>query len=89
MVLSVTLVLISLFSLGLGTPLASRSMQVHQSRSSVPSGFTLNGPTSSDATIQLRIALKQRDMDGLIEALYDVSTPSSANYGQYLTTEEV
>lgn len=36
-----------------------------------------------------RLALKQNNMDGLIEALYDVSTPSSAKYGQHLSKYEV
>lgn len=89
MALSAVFVLVSLFGLGLCSPLTSRSMQVHQSVSSAPSGFTLNGPTSSETSITLRIALKQNNMDGLIEKLFDVSTPSSANYGQWLSTDEV
>ena len=67
----------------------AKFMQVHESLSSVPSGFTRNGPLSADATIKLRIALKQNNMEGLIDTLYDVSTPTSANYGQYLSAEEV
>ena len=64
-------------------------MQVHHSRSEIPSGFTLEGPVSDETTVKLRIALKQNNMDGLIETLYDVSTPSSAKYGQWLSSEEV
>ncbi|TFY67250.1 hypothetical protein EVJ58_g1740 [Rhodofomes roseus] len=38
--------------------------------------------------IKLRVALVQSNPAGLEDALYDVSTPSSDNYGQYLTREE-
>ena len=64
-------------------------MQVHESRQSPPAGYTLTGPAAPDMLITLRFALAQRDPEGLIDALYDVSTPSSPNYGQYLSAEEV
>lgn len=39
--------------------------------------------------LELRIALKQNNMDGLIDKLYDVSTPSSANWRKFLSKDEV
>jgi hypothetical protein len=39
--------------------------------------------------LNLKIALTQSDLSGLEKALYDVSTPSSPNYGKHLSKEEV
>ena len=71
-----------------GKPLA-RSLQVHEAIKAAPPAFQVVGPAASDATLDLRIALVQGDMAGLEKALMDVSTPSSAQYGQHLSKEEV
>ncbi|PCH43830.1 family S53 protease-like protein [Wolfiporia cocos MD-104 SS10] len=81
------LAIISLASLAVCKPTA-RNMRVLGRRDSAPSGFTLKGAASPDSVLNLRIALAQSNPAGLEEALYDVSTPSSPNYGQYLTKEE-
>ncbi|CCM03028.1 uncharacterized protein FIBRA_05145 [Fibroporia radiculosa] len=80
-------VLLSLSICIWGTPL-SRSLEVHESRDTIPEGFTLTGPASPDTVLDLQLALVSSDPDGLIEKLYDVITLSSANYGQYLSTDE-
>lgn len=77
----------SLFALTCGKPL-SRRMLRHDAREDIPSGFVQNGAASPDTTLKLRLALVQSDPAGLEQALYDVSTPSSALYGQHLTQEE-
>ena len=59
------------------------------SRDSAPAGFTFNGTAPSTDVLKLRIALKQNNIDGLIEKLYDVSDPSSKNYRKWLTKDEV
>ena len=64
-------------------------LRVHESRYSAPRGFVATGPASPDSVIDLRVALVRNNVDGLIEALYDVSTPSSTKYGQFLNQEEV
>ena len=64
-------------------------MLVHESRETVPSGFTLQGPAALDSMLDLRVALVGSNSSGLEAALYDVSTPGSANYGKYLTKEQV
>lgn len=61
----------------------------HSRSNTVPSGFTLVGAASADTVLNLRIAMAQSDPAGLEKALYDVSTPSSPNYGQHLTKDEV
>ncbi|KAI0777411.1 family S53 protease [Trametes elegans] len=83
-----TLLAICLPVLAHGKPLA-RSLQVHEAIKAAPPAFQVVGPAASDATLDLRIALVQGDMAGLEKALMDVSTPSSAQYGQHLSKEEV
>ena len=85
---SKALVAICLAAVALGKPVA-RSLQVHESRAQVPAAFSLAGPASPDTVLNLRIALVSSDMTGLEKALYDVSTPGSAQYGQHLSKEEV
>ncbi|KZV71302.1 subtilisin-like protein [Peniophora sp. CONT] len=75
-------------ALALAAP-SKRNMVVHESRQSIPSGFTKVGAAPADETITLRLALKQGDMAGLEERLYAVSTPSSAEYGKFLSKEQV
>ncbi|KAH9913299.1 peptidase S8/S53 domain-containing protein [Fomitopsis serialis] len=87
--------LTSSFLLGLllpalsATGAPSTSLQVHESRVDPPSGYTLTGPATPDTVLTLRLALAQGNSSGLVDALYDVSTPSSPNYGAYLSKEQV
>ncbi|KAI0355217.1 family S53 protease [Trametes cingulata] len=85
---AVSLLVASLFTLALGKPMA-RNLQVHEAREDIPAGFSLRGAASPDTTLKLRIALVQGNFAELEQKLYDVSTPSSANYGQHLSKEEV
>ncbi|KAI0365677.1 family S53 protease [Pilatotrama ljubarskyi] len=71
-----------------GKPMA-RSMQVHETRESVPAAFQLVGPAPHDQMLDLRVALVQGDMAGLEKALMDVSDPASPKRGQFLSKEEV
>ena len=75
-------------TLAMANPTAC-SMNVHESRVSIPSGYVRSGAAPEDAELKLRIALVQSDPDGLIDALYAVSTPGSASYGKHLSKEEV
>ena len=83
------LFLASLFAVALGNPMARRAMRVHESREEIPEGFLKQGPASPDTVLNLRIALKQADADGLTDKLMAVSTPGNALYGQHLSKEEV
>ena len=62
---------------------------MHEARSHVPAGFSFSGAASPDTMLSLRLALVRSDEAGLVEALYDVSTPASANYGSHLSKDEV
>ncbi|THU96529.1 family S53 protease [Dendrothele bispora CBS 962.96] len=64
------------------------SMTVTEQRT-LPITFFSTGKPDSETKIDLRIALAQKNMAGLEKALYDVSTPSSAFYGQHLSFDEV
>ncbi|OBZ77185.1 Tripeptidyl-peptidase sed3 [Grifola frondosa] len=67
----------------------SRALQLHEKRDVIPLGFTLAGPASPETTLKLRIALVQNNVDGLLNALNDVSTPDGADYGKHLSKTEV
>ncbi|KAH9173053.1 family S53 protease [Lactarius sanguifluus] len=64
-------------------------MRLHERCDSVPEGFTSKGPAPGDAALRFRIALVQNDTEGLQTKLMDISTPSSPQYGQWLSKEEV
>ncbi|KZP15649.1 family S53 protease-like protein [Athelia psychrophila] len=70
-------------------PAPRSNMVVRASKSEVPSGFVKLASAPAGQTIPLRIALVQNNIAGLEKALYDVSTPSSANYGKHLSKEDV
>lgn len=73
----------------MGKPMHARSMKVHERRETVPAGFTLRAAAQPETTLKLRLALSQSNFTELERRLMDVSTPSSPNYGQHLSKEEV
>ncbi|KAI0066328.1 subtilisin-like protein [Artomyces pyxidatus] len=81
--------LASLFTLVFAKPHGARDLRVHERRDTHPEGFTNRGPAQADTVLRLRLALVQNDISGLQDALMDVSTPSSAHYGEHLSKEEV
>ena len=81
----------ALVPLGLATPLVRRwdDHKVKHSWIEVPKGWEVHSDAPADHMLDMRIALKQRDMPGLEAALMAVSDPSSPTYGQHLSKEEV
>lgn len=77
------------FIIASSAALLSRNLVVHEKRGGVPSGFTMGSAAPPDQTLDLRVALVNSDISGLESRLYDVSTPSSSNYGKHLSKEEV
>ncbi|EJD51338.1 family S53 protease [Auricularia subglabra TFB-10046 SS5] len=67
----------------------NRKMRVHEQRARPPPGFTAVHAADGHTPLTLRLSLKQQDTPGLIDALYRVSDPSSAEYGKHLSKEEV
>lgn len=83
-----SVVFASLCALAFGRP-GRRDIQTHEARTHIPTGFSYAGAASPDTTLKLRLALVRKDDAGLIDTLYDVSTPSSTSYGSHLSKEEV
>ncbi|KIP07558.1 hypothetical protein PHLGIDRAFT_70854 [Phlebiopsis gigantea 11061_1 CR5-6] len=82
------LVLSALVALVVAKPM-SRNMKLHESVENAPAGFVRSGAADADKELSLRIALVQSNTEGLIDALYSVSTPDSPSYGEHLSKEEV
>ncbi|KAI0026860.1 Pro-kumamolisin, activation domain-containing protein [Vararia minispora EC-137] len=53
------------------------------------SGFVSNGPASSNYTLTLHLGLAQGDIVGLEERAILISTSSSADYGKFMSKEQV
>ncbi|EJD51322.1 family S53 protease [Auricularia subglabra TFB-10046 SS5] len=68
---------------------AKPPMRVHERRARAPAGFTALNKADGRTQLTMRLALKQHDSDGLVDALYRVSDPASADYGNHLSAEEV
>ncbi|KAN0081424.1 Peptidase S8/S53 domain containing protein [Tylopilus felleus] len=81
-------VLLSLGLVASSDPILSR-WALHERRSHVPSGWTLARKHHSSAVLPLRFALTQSNLESLEEYLYDVSHPSSPNYGKHWSASEV
>ncbi|KZT38182.1 family S53 protease-like protein [Sistotremastrum suecicum HHB10207 ss-3] len=82
----------SLFFVSLLASLAAGAPQpfiVHETIESVPQGFVHAGTPSSTTELSLRIGLVQNNIVGLQEKLIEISTPSSATYGQWMSTSEI
>ncbi len=86
--ISPTFLLASLVTLVLDKP-AAHTFQLHESVEGPPSGFSLAGSADPDRMLSMRVALVRSNVDELERRLYDVSTPSSANYGKHLSKSEV
>jgi len=78
--------LLSLITVAVASPL---NLVLHEQIQAPPEGFVQSGPAAASKMLNLRINLASSDMAGLEKALFDVSTPDNALYGQHLTKEEV
>ncbi|KAJ7767644.1 family S53 protease [Mycena metata] len=68
---------------------ATQNFVVQTNLQSAPQGFSKVGPADDSTVLNLRIALPSSNIAGLEQALFDVSTPSSSNYGNHLTRAQV
>lgn len=68
---------------------AASSMIVKHSRQAVPSTFVVKGPAAANDSITIRMALTSNNKEGLQQKLQSISNPSSADYGKWLSKEEV
>lgn len=81
--------IVTLLLLAAAKPMDRRAMVVQETRAEPARGFVKSGVAPTAKELTLRIALKPNNIDGLQAALYAVSDPASAPYGQHLTPEEV
>jgi tripeptidyl-peptidase-1 len=80
-----------LLSLGLAVssdPILSRWI-LHERRSDIPLKWKLARKHDASAVVPLRFALAQSNLEDLEEYLYDVSHPSSPNYGKHWSAGQV
>lgn len=80
------LALSAMLAVSLAAP--QRQKAVHE-RKSLPPAFSRVGAANATAPLTLRLALKNSDAAGLVDALMRVSDPASASYGQHLSKVEV
>ncbi|KAF8523792.1 subtilisin-like protein [Hysterangium stoloniferum] len=72
------------------SPLSDReAFQVKHSWAAVPNGWEVHGDAPESHMINLRIGLKEGNIDDVIRHLYEVSDPAHPRYGQHLSKEEV
>ena len=76
-------------SLGVAAATTLTPFHLREYRATAPRGFTEVGPAFQDETLSLRLALAENDANGLVDALYSVSDPDSASYGQHLSKDAV
>ncbi len=81
----------ALLAVGLAFPTAGRHEDavVHESRSTLPAGWTRAERANPDGVLPLRIGLKQQNLHRADEFLDAVSSPTSSRYGQHWTAQEV
>ncbi|KAF9222477.1 subtilisin-like protein [Gyrodon lividus] len=82
------LYVVLLLTLGISSATLS-PWTVHERRSALPRGWVRARKPDPGATIPLRFALRQSNVDDIERYLYDVSHPSSPNYGRHWTAGEV
>lgn len=68
---------------------SAEKLVVREALASAPSGFAKTSAVDPDTMLNLRVALAHSDIDGLYQAINDVSIPGNAKYGQHLTKSEV
>lgn len=58
-------------------------------KSALARGWEHQGPVSDDTRVELTFAIKQQNLDKLLDTFHKVSNPDHAMYGQHMTFDEV
>jgi len=66
-----------------------RLFSVFNSVNDVPTGWRVLGESSSTDFIKFTVALQNQNMKLLREELYDISNPSSENYGKWWSKDKI
>lgn len=72
---------------GLASAMPSSSFAVHERREGKPIAWTKEGTANKNMPIPVRIGLKQRNLDNLMDYVMDISDPDSPNFGNSLLTK--
>ena len=81
-------VILCLGLLGAAEPTLS-PYTLHEKRTHIPAGWTLNRRYDPSTTIPLRFALIQRNIDDIGKHLMEVSHPESKKYGRHWSAGDV
>lgn len=65
------------------------SWKRHESRTSLPHGWTIVGRAKPQTSLPLRVALAQPNLSEISHLLLDVSHPDSPNYGAHWSADKV
>ncbi|KAM3438352.1 hypothetical protein NHJ13734_004225 [Beauveria thailandica] len=85
-----TLYLLSLAASATAAPSTQMRHVVHESRkTNGKSNFVRRDAMPANDRIQVRVALKQRNLENGMDYLMDVSDPDSPNFGKYYTAKQV
>lgn len=68
---------------------AASQLTLFHELKAVPSQWVSKSQAHADTPMKMQIGLKQSNIDGLQAKLMDVSNPESANYGKWLSKDEV
>ncbi|TQV92820.1 family S53 protease-like protein [Cordyceps javanica] len=83
-------ILAALLAFGDASPLQELGpLSLFEKLTAPASGWVAHGPAPAEAVLNMHIGLKQKDIKGLEKKLLDISSPSSPNYGKWLSKEEV
>ncbi|KAK6988683.1 family S53 protease-like protein [Favolaschia claudopus] len=69
--------------------LSAGRLVVHESRPSVPAGFTSHGVAAGGDMLTLRVALASNNIGGLESKLTSMTTPGSDDFRQWLSADEL
>lgn len=86
---SSTLVVLGYLAGVLAVPAPQIKQYAVKERHAVPRGWTAISRPDAHQSITLQIGLKQQNQDKLEQHVVEVSDPSHARYGQYLSADEV
>ncbi|KAJ7442587.1 subtilisin-like protein [Mycena galericulata] len=68
---------------------SASNLVLHETRSTVPSGFISHGPAPPGDLLTLRVALTSNNLAGLVQKMMSLATPGSSEFRQWLSMADV
>jgi tripeptidyl-peptidase-1 len=69
--------------------LATQPMKLMESEVGMPAGWQSSGSSPDSLTLELVFAVKQQNVESLVDEVLAVSSPDSPRYGKHLSNQEV